>query len=341
MRAYELMEGGWESTATQSTKITPGIVKSALKLVERFTNDFNEYLKSINVDEITMGHPTGSTAYHDVDDEDKVYGDIDMQMIAKAQPDMTMNQLTAFYNKHSNDFIKQTKPSYILDEGKEIKGHIIFNVAPDVYVQVDMIWAMEEHADWSRYRTTPERGVKGLVYGSVYSALGVAIHMSIQLLGAQMKIKNGVPANFQRTRKADEVRTLSLDISNFGIDILTEMFKTIYPDIPVSDMKVDPLLQQNPGLNKDEVRIKTLVNLIKGLGKSFEDNDMYGKYNLMEIYSYNDFIAKFMEVFMQKTNDAKVAKKFDKAETPEAIAKVQEIKQQIEDGQKIVQDAIK
>ena len=340
MRAIELLEGGWESVATQSTKITPQVTRAALQQVTKFTADFNDYLKAQGVLPVEMGKPTGSSAYFDVDDEDKVYGDIDLQMIAKEQNDMTTNQLTAFYNKHMNDFIKSNNLPYVHDEGKEIRGHVIFIIGKDAYVQVDMIWAIEKEADWARYRTTPEQGVKGLVYGSLYSSFGEVINMSIQLAGAQMKIKDGSPVNFQKNRKVDSVETLSLDIENFGVDILRELFTRTYPDTSVGSMQIDPELKANPGLVKDNIKMSSLVSVIRGLGKSFELNDMYGKYNLADIVSYDDLISKFMAHLKAKTEAAKVAKKFDKAKTPEAKAKVEHIRQQIDAGMATVEKLI-
>ena len=340
MRAFELFEGGWESVATQSTKITPQITRAALEQVKKFTADFNKYLAVQGELPVKMGNPTGSSAYYDVDDEDKVYGDIDLQMIAKEQKDMTTNQLTAFYNKHMNDFIKTNKLPYVHDEGKEIRGHVIFIIGKDAYVQVDMIWAIEKEADWARYRTTPERGVKGLVYGSLYSSFGEIINMSIQLAGAQMKIKDGLPVNFQKNRKVDSVETLSLDIENFGMDILRELYQRTYPDTPIGAIQIDPELKANPGLVKDDIKMSSLISVIRGLGKSFKLNDMYGKYNLVDIKSYPDLISTFMTHFKSKTDAAKVAKKFDKAETPQAIAKVKEIRQQIDSGVETVEKLI-
>lgn len=340
MRAFELLEGGWESVATQSTNITPQVTRAALQQVKKFTDDFNKYLDAQGVIPVEMGKPTGSSAYYDVDTKDKVYGDIDLQMIAKEQDGKTTGQLTTFYNKLMNDFIKTTKPAYVHDEGKEIRGHVIFIIGKDAYVQVDMIWAIEKEADWARYRTTPEQGVKGLVYGSLYSSFGEVINMSIQLAGAQMKIKDGLPVNFQKHRKVDSVETLSLDIENFGVDILRELFTRTYPDTPIGSMQIDPELKANPGLIKDNIKMASLIGVIRGLGKSFALNDMYGKYNLVDIESYDDLISKFMSHLKSKTEAAKVAKKFDKAKTPQAIAKVKHIRKQIDAGMATVEKLI-
>lgn len=332
MRAYELLEGGWESVATQSTTINPSVVKQTLKVVSKFTADFNNYLSKHGVPEVEMGHPLGSSAYYDVDDDDKIYGDIDLQMIAPAIEGKSVSQFAAFYNKYLNDFVKQTKPAYIHDEGKEIKGHPIFKLGTDAYVQVDMLWAPDNEAEWARYRSTPERGVKGLVYGSLYSSLGAILNMSIQSSGAQMKIKDGTPVNFARSRKVDSVETLSMDQENFGLEILKGLFERVYPDRPLSDMKVDAELKANPGIDKTNLTMDRLIAVIKGLGKSLELNDMFGKYNVPHIDSYRDYLQQFVADMKAKMEKSKNASKFNKAETPAAIAQVKKTRKQIDDA---------
>ena len=332
MRAWELLEGGWQSTATQSTTITPSVVSAALDQVKQFTSDFNKYLKKKGVPPVKMGHPTGSSAYYKVDDEDKEYGDIDLQMIAPAQEGKTTAQLAKLYNDHMDTFVKITKPEYIHYEGKSLMGHPIFKLGDDVYVQVDMLWAAEPEAEWARYRSTPERGVKGLVYGSIYSSLGNVLTMSIQSAGAQMKIKNGEPVNFARSRNVDSVDTLSLNPETFGIDILTELYKRMYPGLPASKMEVDPELEANPGIDKKNLTMARLISLVKGLGKSFEANDMFGKYNLKDVNSYDEYIQRFTADLRGKIEKSKTSPKFDKAETPEAKAKVKKTIKQIDDA---------
>ena len=340
MRACELYEGGWQSTATQSTKITPSTVKAVLEHVKQFTNDFNKYLKTQGVNPVKMGHPTGSSAYYKVDTEDKVYGDIDLQMIAPAQEGTTTSQLANMYNKHMDEFVATTKPAYIHYEGKSLAGHPIFKLNKDVFVQVDMLWASEPEADWARYRSTPERGIKGLVYGSIYSSLGNTLEMSIQSSGAQMKIKGGEPVNFARSRKVDSVDTLSLDQENFGIDILRELFDRVYPNTAAGAMQIAKELKQNPGIDKKNLKMSRLISVVRGLGRSFELNDMFGKYNLKDINTYDEYIERFMADMTAKTEAAKTAKKFDKAQTPEAKEKVKQIRKQIDDAMSKVNELV-
>ena len=79
-------EGGWETTVTQSTVIRPAMVAQVLKLVKKFVSDFNAWLPKGHP-QIKMGHPTGSSAYHEIEteqDPDKIYGDIDLRLFGRA-----------------------------------------------------------------------------------------------------------------------------------------------------------------------------------------------------------------------------------------------------------------
>ncbi len=335
MRAYEILEGGWDSTVTQGTVITPDVVKAALKRVKLFIPEFNKFLKKKGVPPVKMGAPLGSSAYHDVDDVDKVYGDIDLQIVVPEQEGKTTNQLSSMYNKLLEDFIHFTGVDYIHKDSQP--GHPIFLIGDDAYVQVDFLWADEPVADWARYRSTPARGVKGLVYGNMYSSLGELLTMSIQRAGVQMKTRGGEPVPF-RMRKDTELETLSLDQENFGVDILVDLYKRMYPGLPASKIEIDPELEENPGIDKKELTIARMASVIKGLGKSFELNDMFGKSILEDIGSYEEFINSFLKIFKHKCFKQKEAKKFDKAETPEAIARREHTFKQIDDGVQQVVD---
>ena len=65
MKIRELFEGGWETTATQSTVITPAITKVALGVMKnQFIPDLNKFLATQGIEPIEMGHPTGSSAHY-------------------------------------------------------------------------------------------------------------------------------------------------------------------------------------------------------------------------------------------------------------------------------------
>jgi len=331
MRAREILEGGWDSVVTQSTVINPDIVRAALAQSKLFTSDFNKFLKKNDILPVKMGKPLGSSAYYEIDKEDKIYGDIDLQMVAPAQDGKTTNQISSMYNKLLDKFIEGVRPDYIHYEDKSANGHPIFHLGNGVYVQVDLLWAAEPDADWARYRSTPVHGVKGLVYGNMYSALGELLTMSIQRAGVQMKTVDGEPVPF-RMRKGTELETISLDQERFGADILLNLYKRMYPGLPTSKANIDPELEANPGIDKKKLSLARLVSLVKGLGKSFELNDMYGKHVLQDINSSEDFVNKYLAILRDKNKSAKMATKFDKAETPEAKARRESTFKQIDDG---------
>lgn len=337
-RIKNISEGGWTDTVTQGTKITPNVVSATLSLVKLFINDFNKWLIGQDENAVHMGEPVGSTAYFQIDHEGKEYGDIDLQIIVPTIEGKTESQIATHYNKLADDFIAAKSPEYIYKTNHPALGHIIFQIEEDTFVQVDFMWATEKIADWARWRSTPEQGIKGLVYGSIYSSLGDTLNISISTSGAQMKIVSDQPRPFSKTRKFDELAQISLNIENFGIDMLIWMYarmgNTNHPHI-------DDELQQYPGINKTDIRIADLVHMIKGLAKSFELNDMYGKFNLKDYSSSTDFLSAFLKIFDSKMIKSANASKFNKAETPDAIAKVEQTREQIKTGQEMVHKLIK
>lgn len=329
MRILEIInEGGWATTATQNTTITPSTVKKVLPVVEKFINDFNKWLAKQNVPPMKMGHPLGSSAYYQQDDEDTEYGDIDLQVIAPDHPDQTSSQTAGFYNKLIDQYVGETKPAYIHYENKSLSGKPIFNVGGD-FVQVDFVWATQKYADWARWRTTPERGLKGAVYGLLFSSLGEVMNTSIQGAGAQMKIVGDQPAPFAKTRKFDELVTLTSNIETLGLDILRWTYKRMGRE---GKIRLDPLLKANPGVDTSNIQAKQLVDMIKGLARSFELNDMYGEFNLASHSNADDFINAFLSDYAERINKAVNNTKFDKAETTAAKAKAASTKEKLSKG---------
>lgn len=50
-------EGGWDTTLTQGTVLHPRVVGVALKIVDRFVMDFNEFLKQHGLGPVRRGTP--------------------------------------------------------------------------------------------------------------------------------------------------------------------------------------------------------------------------------------------------------------------------------------------
>lgn len=331
MRAREfLLEGGWASTVTQGTVIHPSTVKLALKVMDKFITGFNKWSEKKNLPPVEIGYPTGSSAYHDVDPEDKIYGDIDLQLIIPEIPELagkTLSQMQYFWNKQMGEYGKTLK--WIHPESDP--GHPIIEVAPNAWVQIDFMPHPEALATWGRFRATPERGVKGLLRGNLFSILGQLLNLNVQHAGVQYKERDGVRMPYTDTKKDYVHRTLSTNIETFVKDIFDHEYKTITGKDPTT-AKIDPLLQQYQGSKTDEVKISDLVNAIKGMARSFQINKMYGKGTLSEFKNYDDFINEFLKNYEGKAMAAVHAKKREKAESPEAIARAQADKESITNG---------
>jgi len=330
MRALEfIVEGGWDTKITQGTTITPKVVGKALELAKHFVEDFNRFLKLRDIAPIKMGYPTGSSAYHEVDTEDKIYGDIDLQIVVpeiEGGDEMTTSQAQGYWYKLLDEFVKSTTPPYVHPESTP--GHPILHIGDNEWVQIDLMPHTEKLATWGRFRTTPERGVKGLLNGNMFSVLGEMLTMSIQHSGVQYKDRDGKKMPYSTTRKDYKLHTITTNVETFVYDI----FKHEAQLQAKSNPTIDPLLRSHPGSNIKEVKISNLVNAVKGLARSFEANEMFGTGDLAQWSDAAGFLNSFWERYEQKAQKDIAANKRDKAETPEAKARANDDKKKIIQG---------
>lgn len=338
MRIREILrEGGWTTTVTQGTVIHPSTVKKALAIMSRFVNDFNDYNKSSGLPPVKIGHPTGSSAYHDVDPEEKVYGDIDLQIIVPETEELeklSTGQRQYYWGKKFGEFVAKAKPDYVHPESTP--GHPIIQVDKDAWVQIDMMPHPERLATWGRYRATPERGVKGMLNGNMFAVLGEMLMLNLQHSGVQYKEKDGQRVPYAATKKDFELKTITTNVETFVKDIFDHEYRSITGKDPKT-AKIDPMLAKHPGSDLKEVKISNLVNAVKGLARSFEINKMYGKGMLKDYSNAGDFLNRFVDIYTAKANGAINAAKRDKAETPEAKARAEADKKAIAQGLEMVQ----
>lgn len=323
-----ILEGGWDTTLTQSTVLHPRVVAVALQVVDQFVADFNKFVQAQGIGPIKRGRPTGSSAYHEQDTAehpDKVYGDIDLQMIAP-EIEGTYGQFTVYWNKLTDDFIRAGHAPYV-DTTESKPGHPIFALGNDQYVQIDFMWHPAHLADWGATRVTPERGVKGLLTGNMYSVLGELLDISVQHAGIQIKTIDGQHVPFSKN-KGVQVHTLGTNPKTFIYDI----FKYEAGQAGVKKPRIDPLLKQFPGNDINNVKISNLVNGVKGFARSCELNNMFGQGDLAKFTSADDFINKFWQRYEEKAQIDIANKKRDKAQTPEAQARAEQDRQKIQQG---------
>ena len=328
-----IVEGGWDTTLTQGTVLHPKIVAVALQVVDRFVADFNAYLKPHGLGPVRRGRPTGSSAHHEADtqeDPDKVYGDIDLQMIGPEAPGQSFAQFTAAWNKLADDFVRAGHAPYV-DTSESKPGHPIFALGNNQFVQIDFMWHPERLEQWGAARVTPERGVKGLLTGNMYSVLGELLDMSIQHAGVQLKVIDGAHVPFSK-QKNTEVVTVTTNPKTFIYDTFMYLAKGLDIDNP----KIDPLLKKNPGNDVNDVKIIRLVDGIVGFARSCDMNDMFGQGDLAGFLSGKDFLNKFLQRYEEKAQIDIAGKKRDKATTPEARARADQDRQKIQQGLEMV-----
>ncbi len=333
MRIKELFEGGWDTTKTQSTELTPAVVRVALGVVDQFVKDFNNYTNSQGIPSIQRGKPTGSTAYYEQDEVEKpdnIYGDIDLQMIAPIKENETNAQFTSYWNDLTDQFAKSGQVNYI-DTSESKPGHPIIQVGRDQYVQVDFMWHPGKLAKWGAARVTPERGVKGMLFGNMFSVFGELLDMSIQHAGVQLKVIDDQRVPFSK-QKGTQLITVTIEPETFVLDT----FKYLAKRMGINNPKIDPLLSKFPGNNINDVKIVTLVNSVKGFAASAQANGMFGKNDLSNFSSGQDFLNKFLQRYEEKAMIDVQGKKRDKATTPEAQARAEADKQKILSGLEMV-----
>jgi len=337
MKIFDLLEGGWDTAITQHTVIRPETVKLALAQIQRFITDFNAWLAAQDQGPVQLGRPTGSSTYHEIDakeDPHKIYGDIDLQIIAPDLPGASYYQYSSHWNRLADEFVRDRSPSYV-HQGQSKPGHPIIAIGPDQYVQVDFMWHPPRLQDWGAARATPERGVKGLLAGNFYSVLGELLDMSIQHAGVQFKTLHGQHVPFSK-QKDTVVQTISTNPRTFIRDILTNQYQTITGQDP-SQAKIDPLLAQYPGNDPQDVKISKLVNAIRGLARSFAANGLYGRGQLSGFRDADDFVTKFVQRYEAKAMADVNSAKRHKAQTPEAQARADSDRHKIIKGLHMVQ----
>lgn len=333
-----LDEGGWDTTLTQGTVLKPATVAKALAVIDKFVDDFNEYLKPKGLGPVKRGRPTGSGAYHEKDQEedpDKIYGDVDLQMIAPPVEGKSYGQYSSFWNSLADEFVKSGGAPYI-DNSESKPGHPIVKIGDNDYVQVDFMWHEPKMADWGATRVTPERGVKGLLSGNMYSVTGELMDMSIQHAGVQLKVIDN-----QRVPFSKQKGTTTVTVTTNPKSWLLDIFKYQAEQMGVEDPSIDSMLQSNPGTDINNVKISTMANGIKGLAKSFEENDMFGKGDLAKFSSADDFLQQWMDRYEEKAMLDVNAKKRDKAETPEAKARAESDRKKVLQGLEMVKGLFK
>lgn len=313
-----VVEGGWASTATQNTVITPAVLAEAVEIANEFAKEYNAWQATQQLDlEIKMGRPKGSGTYYERDlkqDPTREYGDIDIECFIHSAGDLSSAQHIAKYKLAITDFAL-SHPDYSTENGTNITMNT--SAGP---VQVDLIYTYHEHANWSR-ALSPEYRVKGVISTSLTSAMAEVLNLSFSTQGLQVKTRGGQPVSFRQS-KDTQLHTVSLDPENWAADIYKFYYTLINRNTPGS---VPDDLKAHSGL-KEEQRLSDIVLAIKSLALAFEADGMFGQGPLAHVNSKRDMMYKISSTFADKLEAVITSSKFDKAATPRAVEKADKTK---------------
>jgi hypothetical protein len=324
-------EGGWGDVKTQNTVLHPRVVSVALQVIDRFVEQFNAWLEPHGLGPVRRGRPTGSTAYHEqdtIDDPEKIYGDIDLQMVGPETERQSQGQFALSWNQLSDEFMS-TGLNYIAPGTHP--GNPTVQIGDNDFVKVDFMWHPERLEKWGAARVTPERGVKGLLFGNMYSVFGELLDMSIQHAGVQLKVIDDQHVPFSKQKDTQTV-TVTTAPETFILDVFNYEAKLL----GVKQPKIDPMLRQFAGNDLEDVKIFKLVNGVRGFAQSCEDNNMFGRGDLQPWDTATDFLRDFWRRYEEKAMTDVNSKKRDKAATPQAIARANSDREKVLQGLEMV-----
>lgn len=295
-------EGGWANPATQNTHITPVLVDQVFKILHVFVDELNQFLTAKNMPTVELGQPCGSTTYYKrdlVQDPEREYGDVDVNLFIPRIDGMTNNANADLYKKNIQEFCEKSK-DYQTSNGT----NVIVQIAGD-YVQVDFITAYFHNKEWIQ-ALAPEYRVKGVLCNALYSSLGEVLNLSIGgTHGVQAKFQDEKLVPF-RTVKNVELKTITNNPKTWALDIAKFLGCT----------KISPTLKAYPGMI-GEIRVSDIVNSIKGIAETLSMNR---KGNTDEI------LRRVKATYLEKIQKAIDSSKYDKAATASAIEKAEKTK---------------
>ena len=311
--------GGWATTKTQGTKITPAVLQEAIGVLENIFNDFNQWAQAHGFDLLTVVGPGGSGVYFKKDlaeNPDKAYGDVDIIVMYPLDEPQGRRVEIDTLNKYNHLFLQwsaeTTRPDLDKEETSAIsKGtlKLVINLT-DGPVQVDIIPTFKYSSDWAKARYTPIRDIKGFVVGFLYQAFGNALGVSVTDRGLVAKIKGGelVSSVF---KKDVEERIVTRDFSKFILhlaEFVDEFAGT------KRKLQIDDYLNEHPGIVVADLSLEQICNGILGFARTLEKS---GTYDLPK-FKYNnsrELLEEVIKIYNQKLEKHRTSPKYDKALT--------------------------
>lgn len=322
-----VVEGGWRSTATQSTIITPKKVSTILNEMDAFISAFNAYS---NLPPIESNGPVGSAMYYkqDLEKTGVEYGDIDIQIILPEESNDRTSQLESNkkYSEKIRRFIQEKRPSYIYPNFQDKDfgvGYLIFDVDGEK-IQVDLVLSYKVSAEWTKIRTTPEKGLKGFVTGTLLSALSSALNV---VLGSNTNpYVNTVDGKVVSSLIKTNAKPVFFNPNQVFLDILK-----FYGKLAGVSKINSSALQGHYGLDANDPSLKKKCEAVVALSKALDDNRAFDQGVVVskdgtKFKSREEFVKYVLDIFVKNMEAASTAKKLEKAATPESMKNIEKIK---------------
>lgn len=313
MRIAEILaEGGYASTLTQGTRVTPAVVQAAVGVFHKFVPVFNDFLKSKNLPPVKAGNPVGSTHYYQQDlrdNPDKTYGDIDIHLYIPRIPNTSDATNATLYTDAVKEFAAKTN-LISTNTGK----NVVFKIGDD-YLQIDLVMVYYENREWLP-ALLPERGVKGVISSTVYSSVAELLNLSISVHGVQAKIRDGQPVSFRQSKNT-QLATVSKNPKTWALDILHFYYDLSGSQAP---LQITDELRLHSGMNPENIKISDNVAAVKALAANLELNGLLGSGALSHIADYSDFMNQLHEIYNNKITAAINSSKFDKGDPAQVAA---------------------
>jgi len=332
-----LFEGGWATTKTQGTTITPDVIKSVVDIMNRISEGFNSHLKELELPSLDFLKPIGSGTWWEEDlknQPNKTYGDVDymvayptLKLTAKKEREDEIATIK-LYNTELLMWLEADKITGVdIKETKAVSSDSSLKLVAEVtmpngklgYVQVDMVVTHKEYQEWAVFRMTPIQNVKGFVLGNLYSSFGEVLDLSIQARGVRAKFEGEVMKPYSK-RSGVEERMISSDAQTFMKDICQFFWQQSGTEWPFKDTPIEKW----KGMDPKSPRFEDLCEGIKLAAQTLRVLDEFGttiKYK-SEIDLLKAVIDKYTEKMMATYNSSK----FEKAQSPAAIAAMEKIR---------------
>lgn len=326
-----LTEGGWATTKTQGTAIKPKIIADSVKKMNIIAHEFAIHCKSLELPPLDFAKPIGSGSWYEDDIEsqpDKVYGDVDFMIsypvLELTNKDRRSDEIasTKLYNKELLDFLKNRRYAFIdIAETMTVSSDVSLKFIMAVetaegegWIQVDLVVTHSEYKEWSIFRMTPIRNVKGFVLGNLYSSFGEVLEISIQPRGVRAKFSGTAMVAYSK-RAGVEEKLLTANIGTFMHDIARFFWEQSGTDKPYEESSK---LKSWKGINPQNPRFEDLCEGIIGVAQTLEQLGEFG--TVIKYKNSSELLDAVKKRYIDKMETAANAEKLNKAGTPAAQA---------------------